>query len=475
MISTNSPLEVLIAIAAFIVAIGVLVAVHEFGHYWVARRLGIKVLRFSIGFGKALWQRTGSDKDKVEYVVAAIPLGGYVKLLDEREGNVPEADLPRAFNRQPVWKRIAVLLAGPAFNLFFAVFLYWILFTAGVPALRPIIGEVAPDSIAARAGLRYEDQIIGVAGKPTETLEQATLGILEDLTDDGTIHMRVRGVDGGERDLALVTGDRSRELTQPEALLPGLGFDLWQPKVAAVIATVLPDSAAAKAGLQPGDQIVKLDEQPIADFNQLVRQVKPNPGRKITLEIRRGEELITVPVTIGESSAGAGGGVGINARRPIGLIGVTPVNKPLETGRTAQDMFTLQKYGVIGSVGQAAAKTWDTSIFTLRIVGRIVTGNVSLKAISGPISIAETTGFAARQGWRIFLSTLALISISLGVLNLLPIPILDGGQIVYQLAELVKGRPVSERAQLLGQQIGIAMLILMMTLAFYNDIARHLN
>lgn len=466
MISTNSPLEVLIAIAAFIVAIGVLVAVHEFGHYWVARRLGIKVLRFSIGFGKPLWQRTGRDADQVEYVVAAIPLGGYVKLLDEREGNVPDAELPRAFNRQPVWKRIAVLLAGPVFNLIFAVFLYWILFTAGVPALRPIIGEVTPDSIAAHAGMRYEDQIIAVAGKPTETLEAATLGILEDLTDDGTIHMRVRGVDGGERDLSLIAGDRSRELTQPEALLPGLGFDIWQPKVPAVVATVMPDSAAATAGLKPGDQILKFDQDPIADFNQLVRHVKPNPGRKVTLEIRRDGQVTTLPVTIGESTAGG---------RTVGLIGVTPVNEPIETGRTTEDMFTLQKYGVIGAVGQAAAKTWDTSVFTLRIVGRIVTGNVSLKAISGPISIAETTGFAARQGWRIFLSTLALISISLGVLNLLPIPILDGGQIVYQLAELVKGRPVSERAQLLGQQIGIAMLILMMTLAFYNDIARHLN
>jgi regulator of sigma E protease len=465
MISTNSPLEVLIAIAAFIVAIGVLVAVHEFGHYWVARRLGIKVLRFSIGFGKPLWQRTGG-KDNVEYVVAAIPLGGYVKLLDEREGNVPDADLPRAFNRQPVWKRIAVLLAGPAFNLIFAVFLYWILFTAGVPALRPLIGEVAPDSIAARAGMRYEDQIIAVAGKPTETLEAATLGILDDLTDDGTINMRVRGVDGGERDLSLVTGDRSRELTQPEALLPGLGFDIWQPKVPAIVATVMPDSAAARAGIKPGDQILQVDEHAIADFNQLVGQVKPNPGRKITLQIRRAGEVTAVPLTIGENTVGS---------RKVGLIGITPVNEPIQTGRTAQDLFTLQKYGVIGSIGQAAAKTWDTSVFTLRIVGRIVTGNVSLKAISGPISIAETTGFAARQGWRIFLSTLALISISLGVLNLLPIPILDGGQIVYQLAELVKGRPVSERAQLLGQQIGIAMLILMMTLAFYNDIARHLN
>ena len=465
MISPSSPLEWLISALAFVVAIGVLVAVHEFGHYWVARRLGIKVLRFSIGFGKALWQHTGG-KDKVEYVIAAIPLGGYVKLLDEREGDVPAADLPRAFNRQPVWKRIAVLLAGPLFNLIFAVFLYWILFTAGVPALRPLIGEVTPDSIASRAGLRYEDQIIAVDGKPTDTLEAATLGILEDLTEDGTIEMRVRGVDGGERDLALVAGDRSRELTQPEALFPGLGFDIWQPKVPAKVAKVMDNSAALRAGIKVGDEIVKVGDRPIADFSELVAQIKPKPGENVVLEVRRDGQLLTLPITIGESTAGG---------RKAGMIGVVPVNEPIATGRTADDLFTLQKYGVVAAVGQAATKTWDTSVFTLRIVGRIITGNVSLKAISGPISIAETTGFAVRQGWRIFLSTLALISISLGVLNLLPIPILDGGQIVYQLAELVKGRPVSERAQALGQTIGIAMLILMMTLAFYNDIARHLQ
>jgi regulator of sigma E protease len=466
MISTDSPLEILIAIVAFVVAIGILVAVHEFGHFWVARRLGIRVLRFSLGFGKPLWRRTLGGADPVEFVVAAIPLGGYVKLLDEREGNVAPDEAGRAFNRQPVWKRVAVLLAGPAFNLVFAVLLYWVLFTAGVPALKPIIGEVTPDSIAAHAGLRYEDQIIEVGGAKTDTLEAATLGIIEDLTDDGTINMRVRGVDGGERELALIAGDRSRSLTQPEALLPGLGFDIWRPRVAAIIGTILAGSAADRAGLKIGDQILQLDGQAIGDFAQLVRLVEPNMNRRVTLEVRRAGEIVQVPITIGADTV---------AGRRVGRIGVAPANKPLESGRTAQDMLTVQKYGPIDAIGQAAVKTWDTSIFTLRIVGRIVTGEVSLKAISGPISIAETTGFAARQGWRIFLSTLALISISLGVLNLLPIPILDGGQVVYQLAELVKGRPVSERAQLLGQQIGIAMLILMMTLAFYNDIARHLN
>lgn len=465
MISTSGPLEALISVVTFIVAIGVLVAVHEFGHFWVARKLGIRVLRFSIGFGKPLYRRV-LGKDPVEFVIAAVPLGGYVKLLDEREGNVAERDLPLAFNRQPVWKRIATLLAGPVMNLIFAIALYWVLFTAGVPAVKPIIGEVTPDSIAAQAGLRFEDQILQIGGQPTPTLEAATLAILEDLTDDGTIDMVVRGVDGSERNLSLVAGNRSRELTQPEALLPGLGFEIWRPRVKAIIAEVSEGTAGARAGLKANDEIVAIDGQPIQHFQQLVNRVKPNPGRTVTLQVRRDGAVRDVRVTIGESTQGG---------QKFGLIGIKPKDQRIPTGRTVEDMLTLQKYGAVGAVGAAAAKTWDTSVFTLRIVGRIITGDVSLQAISGPISIAETTGFAARQGWRTFLATLALISISLGVLNLLPIPILDGGQVVYQLAELVKGRPVSERAQLLGQQIGIAMLILMMTLAFYNDIARHLN
>jgi len=456
MISPQTPFEYLTTILAFIVAIGVLVAVHEFGHFWVARRLGFRVLRFSIGFGRALWSRT-SAKDGVEYVIAALPLGGYVKLLDEREGNVPPSEAHRAFNRQPVWKRILVLLAGPAFNLVFALAMYWALFAAGVPALRPFIGEVAPGSVAAEAGLRAGDQIVAVKGSRVETLEAATLKILEDMVDDGRIAMRVRGSDGAERDLELVVGSRARELTEPEALFPGLGFQIGRPRIPAVIANVREGSPGERAGLRSGDEIVGFDGQPIEDFTELVRLVEPRPGQEVVLEVRRDGRLLEVPVTLGAEEVGG---------RRIGRIGVEA---------KMEDLFALQKYGVAPALGQAAMKTWDMSIFTLQIVGRILTGDVSLKAISGPISIAETTGFAARQGWRTFLSTLAIISISLGILNLLPIPILDGGQILYQLAELVRGRPVSERALLVGQQIGIAMLLLMMTIAFYNDIARHLN
>lgn len=456
MISPQTPFEYLTTILAFIVAIGVLVAVHEFGHFWVARRLGFRVLRFSVGFGRAIWSRT-SAKDGVEYVIAALPLGGYVKLLDEREGNVPPSEAHRAFNRQPVWKRIAVLLAGPAFNLVFAIFMYWVLFAAGVPALKPFIGEVAPNSVAAESGLRPGDQIIGVKGGRVETLEAATLGILEDLVDDGRIALRVRGSDGAERELDLVVGARARELTEPDALFPGLGFKIGRPRIPAVIANVREGSAGARAGLQPGDEIVGFDGQAIEDFSELVRLVEPKAGQQAVLEVKRDGRLMEVPVTLGAEEIGG---------KRIGRIGVEA---------NMEQLFALQKYGIIPAIGQAANKTWDMSIFTLQIVGRIVTGDVSLKAISGPISIAETTGFAARQGWRTFLSTLAIISISLGILNLLPIPILDGGQILYQLAELVRGRPVSERALLVGQQIGIAMLLLMMTVAFYNDIARHLN
>lgn len=468
MISTNSPLEILIAIAAFAAAISVLVAVHEFGHFWVARRLGIKVLRFSLGFGKPLWRRT-YGRDAVEYVIAAIPLGGYVKLLDEREGNVAPAELPRAFNRQPIWKRLLVLLAGPAFNLFFAILLYWVLFAAGVPGLRPVIGLVQPDSIAARAGLHEEDEILAVADTPTPTLEAAALRILEDMIDDGAVALRVRDRQGDERTVTLQVGARSSDLTQPGALLSGLGFDIWRPRLAAIVGRVMPGGAGERAGLREGDLILTFAGEPVDDFAALVQFVEPAMGRSIVLGIRRDGRTLTVPITIGEDSGADG--------RAIGRIGIAPSGQllPSASGLTVQDMRTVQKYAMPAALGQAALKTWDTSWFTLRIVGRMVSGSVSLKAISGPISIAETTGFAARQGWRMFLSTLALISISLGVLNLLPIPILDGGQIVYQLAELLKGRPVSERAQLLGQQIGIMMLILIMGLAFYNDIARHLN
>lgn len=453
----------LTTVLAFIVAIGVLVAVHEFGHFWVARRLGIKVLRFSIGFGRPLWRRTA--RDGVEYRISTIPLGGYVKLLDEREGNVPPADLPQAFTRAPIWKRIAVLVAGAGFNFLFAILAYWILLMIGVPGLKPVVGEVVPESIAASAGLQSDDAILQVGGKPVPTREAALLGIFEDLVDDGTVDLLVSGPAGSDRRLSLVAGDRRADLAQPDALFPGLGFQFWIPHVPAVIGAVVEGSPADRAGLVAGDEIVALDEETVGSFQELVALVEPRFDRDVILDVRRTVDGVTsvvqVPVSIGGDTV---------AGRRVGRIGIQQqgISYP-------PDMIALQQYGPGAALVRGVARTWDTTAFTLKMIWNMIAGNVSMKTLSGPITIAEFSGVAARQGLMSFLNMLALISISLGVMNLLPIPLLDGGQVVYQLAELVKGEPVSERAQIFGQQVGIALLILLMGLAFYNDIARHLS
>jgi regulator of sigma E protease len=454
-------MTILSYILAFVVAIGVLVAIHEFGHFWVARRLGIKVLRFSIGFGRPLWRRI-AGADRVEYVIASIPLGGYVKLLDEREGTVEPADLPRAFNRQPVWKRISVLLAGPAFNFLFAIVAYWILLLAGIPSLKPVIGEVEPDSIAARAGLQANDLIRTVTGEEVATREGALIGILEALIDDGRILLAVTGADGTTRDVTLDANQSQADLTEPGALLPGLGFEFWLPHLPAIVGRLVEDGPAARAGLAVGDEIVAVDSQPVHSFNDLVALVQPRMNHEIVLDIRREGRSVQVPVSVEEHTVDG---------RTIGRIGIEPAPGPA----IPPDMRAKQQYGPVEGLGRAAGRTWDMAALTVTMLYRIVTGEVSAKNISGPINIAEYAGFSARQGVLVFLNFLAIVSISLGVLNLLPIPILDGGQVVYQLAELVKGSPLSERAQLLGQQVGIALLLVLMSFAFYNDIARLLG
>ncbi len=454
-----------VSAAGFIVAIGLLVAVHEFGHFYVARRLGMRVLRFSIGFGKPLWRRT-AGKDEVEYVIAAIPLGGYVKLLDEREGNVPAHEAHRAFNRQPVWKRIAVLLAGPVFNLILAILVYWVLFTAGVPAPKPLIGAVAPTSIAGRAGMREDDLIIAVAGQSVATWDDTILSLVDELTSTGDIDLTVRGVQGEERSVRLLTRENHRSLTEPEQLLSGLGFEPWRPRVLPIVADVLPEGSAARAGVRPGDEVLSFDGEKLSDFGQIRTLIESRANRTVPMVVNRNGQVQELSITVGAEVSGG---------KEVGRIGISPANRPVPGSRDAQEAMTLQQYDAVAALQHASQKTWEMSMFTLRMVGRIVTGNVSPKAMSGPISIAELTGKAARHDWRQYLSIIALISISLGVFNLLPIPVLDGGQIAYQLAELLKGRPVSERAQLAGQQIGIVMLILVMVLVSYNDIARHLS
>jgi regulator of sigma E protease len=450
-------MTILSYVLAFLVAIGVLVAVHEYGHFWMARRMGIRVLRFSIGFGKALWTRRGADG--TEYAIAAIPLGGYVKLLDEREGPVDPALASQAYNRKPVWARILVLLAGPLANFLFAVVAYWVLFVAGIPALKPVIGEVEADSTAARAGLQAGDEIVRVGAQAAGTREAAVLALLDELMNGQAIEIDVRDEAGATRAVRLqIDGDR-RALTEPGALLPGLGFDFWYPVVPARVGKVLPGSPAERAGLREGDQVLEVAGQPVADFPSLVATVQPKPGARLEFTIERDGQVLTVPVDVEAQREG---------ERLIGRIGVQPAApEALPDG-----MRTLERYGPVEAVAKATGKTWGMSVLTVRMLWNVATGDVSVKNLSGPINIAEYAGFSARQGILAFLSFLAIVSVSLFVLNLLPIPILDGGQIVYQLAELAKGSPLSERAQAVGQQIGLLLLLVLMSFAFYNDLSR---
>ena len=444
---------VLISILAFVIAISVLVAVHEFGHFWVARKLGFKVLRFSIGFGRPLWKRVAADS--TEYVIAAIPLGGYVKLLDEREGPVAAHELERSFTRRPVWQRLLVLGAGPTFNFIFAILAYWALFMWGVPQTQPVVGNVTADSYAARAGLRSGDVILRVGEERTPDPKAVIFALLGDVLDDGSTRLTVRSADQRERQVPInIPGEAERHsLTEPGALLTGLGFDFTPPPVPPIVDRAIADGPAAQAGIEAGDRILAVEGTPTPTGSSLVDYVKARPGERVILTVRRDGSERTVPVTIrAEQLDGA----------TIGRIGV-------ELRRVE-----LQRLGPFAALGRAGAETWEMSHLTVTMLWNMVMGRVSVKNISGPINIAAFAGETARVGLRPFLTFLAIVSISLGVLNLLPIPILDGGQMVFQVIEWVKGSPLSERAQALGQQVGIALLLLLMSLAFYNDISSRL-
>jgi regulator of sigma E protease len=433
----------------FIVAISVLVAVHEFGHFIVARKLGFKVLRYSIGFGRPLLSWRGGPPDHVEYWLSAIPLGGYVKMLDEHEGPVPSQERHRAFHQRPVWQRVAVLLAGPLFNFLFAIVAFWLMYVTGVQALKPIIGRVEPSSVAATAGLMSGDEIESIGGQPTPTWEDATLQILDELLDDGRIDLTVRQPSGETRTVELDVRGRAQELTEPAVLFTGLGFN---PGLPAVIDSVLEDSPAERAGLKPGDRVIRGNGETIEDWEQWAAFTQSHPGATVEFTVLRGHRELTLTATLDSVTEGG---------RMVGRIGAG--------GRAP---LTEQRYGIVESLPRGVAKTWEMIAFTGSMIGHMFTGEVSLKNMAGPLSIADIAGSAADAGLAYFLNVLAMISISLGILNLLPIPLLDGGQIVYQLAEWVKGAPLSERAMVLGQQIGIFFVLALTGFAFYNDIVR---
>jgi len=457
----SSALSFLTMIVAFIVAIGILVSVHEFGHFWVARRCGIRVLRFSVGFGKPIWKRTA--KDGVEYMIGAIPLGGYVKLLDEREGNVAPEDLPYAYNRAKPRHRILTLLAGPCANLLFAIAVYWVLFMVGIPALKPIVGEVTPDSIAARAGLKNDDLIVAVQGKPTPARGGVMMNLLGSINEP-TLTMSVRGARGQDiaHELSLALPSDRHALTEPENLLKGLGFDFWYARMPATVGQVVAGGAAEKAGLKVGDTVTAIGSEAIADFQDMVKKVSALANQDVVLTIHRGVDFLQLNVHVAEQQVDG---------KSVGRIGVGTINP--EQIKMPSDMQTVERYSLLSALAHGVGKTWDTSALSLKMMWQMIRGQISAKNLSGPISIAEYTGMAAKQGLRVFVDWLALISISIGIFNLLPLPMLDGGQVVVQLVELLKGSPISERVQLIAQQVGIAMLMLLLSLTLYNDIARH--
>lgn len=458
-------IDVVSSILAFIVAISVLVAVHEYGHFWVARKLGFKVLRYSIGFGRPFAKWRGKGPDHTEYWLSTIPLGGYVKLLDEREGPVPEAEAHRAFNRRPIPHRIAVLLAGPGFNFLFAIVAYWVMFVSGVPGVKPIVGVVTEDTVAAEAGLETDDEIVSVGGVPTATWEGALLAMLDELLADGRLDLVVQKPNGDERRVELDVRGRESELTEPNALFTGLGFQPG-PTMPADIERVEPDSPAQAAGLMAGDRVIgirgeSVPSQRISSWQQWLETIRRHPGETVVLEVRRDDSRIDLTMTIGEAEE-AGERIGrIGAWRPTSL-----------SPEVLERVRAEQRYGPIAALSQGVEKTWDMTALTVRMLGRMIVGDVSYRNVSGPISIAAYAGDSAAAGMTAFLSFLAIVSISLGIMNLLPVPLLDGGQIVYQVIELFKGAPLSERALIFGQQLGIVFLIVLMGFVFYNDLTR---
>jgi regulator of sigma E protease len=449
-------MSALYMIVGTLVALGVLVTFHEFGHFWVARRCGVKVLRFSVGFGMPLlrWH----DRKGTEYVIAAIPLGGYVKMLDEREGEVPADQLDQTFNRKTVYQRIAIVIAGPVANFLLAIVFFWFLAMLGSQQVRPVIGAVESGSIADKGGLSAGQEIVSVDGEPTSGWAAVNLQLVRRLGESGTVALSVR--DQGStvdspRELALDKWLKGADEPDP---IRSLGIRPWRPALPPVLAELDPKGPAQAAGLKTGDRLVALDGQALSDWQQVVDAVRLRPDAKISLRIERDGAQLDVPLTL------AIRGEGKTATGYLGA-GVKGIDWPPE-------MLREVSFGPVAAVGEGARRTWTMTVLTFDSLKKMLFGELSVKNLSGPITIAKVAGASAQSGVGDFLNFLAYLSISLGVLNLLPIPVLDGGHLLFYLIEWARGRPLSDRVQGWGIQIGISLVVGVMLLALINDLGR---
>lgn len=452
--------QIAYSLLGFVLAIGVLIVVHEFGHYIVAKGLGVKVLRFSVGFGRPLLSRA-YGRDRTEYVLAALPLGGYVKMLDENEGEVAPHELHRAFNRQPLAKRTAIVLAGPGFNFLFAILAYWVVFMTGVPGLKPVIGRVDPHSPAAAAGLKVGDQILQINGRPIQSMGQDRLYLFQEALDHARIRLVVKTPQGQRQDLWLNLAKIHTAALGNGRLSSILGLSGWQPVLLPRIGEVVAHSPAARAGLKPGDLITRIDAEPMKSWLEVAKVIRAHARQPLTFVISRHgrtRQLIITPKA-----------VKVNGKQ-IGQIGVGTEVPPLPS-----NLRVTVRLGPWHALRQAVSDTWLMSCLTVEMLGKMLLLQISPKSISGPLTIAQYAGYSVQVGFASFMMFLGVVSISLGVMNLMPVPVLDGGHILFYFIEWLKGSPVSERMVGWGQRVGVTLLLGLMMLAFYNDLTRILG
>ncbi|WP_076542898.1 sigma E protease regulator RseP [Shewanella sp. UCD-KL21] len=454
-------LDFLWNLGSFIVALGILITVHEYGHFWVARRCGIKVERFSIGFGKAIWRKIG--KDGTEYVVAMIPLGGYVKMLDERVEEVPEELLDQAFNRKTVWQRIAVVAAGPMANFLFAIVALYLMYIIGVPSFKPVIDTTQANTPAAQISIKEPMEILSVSGQKVRNWEEVNLALVSHIGGD-SLEISLTPLSAAVTDAQIGqshTLDISQWTFDPdkESPISAIGLGIYRPAIEPIIALVSKGSAAEYAGMQVGDKITAINGKPYRDWNAFVDVIQKSADKTVQLKILRDNQALTLNVTPQAQTNAAG--------EIIGMVGVSPTQIDWP-----ESMRFQLEYGIVDSFTAAADKTWQLVVVSFKMIGKLFTGDVSVKNLSGPISIAQGAGTSADYGFVYFLGFIALISVNLGIINLMPLPVLDGGHLLYYFIEVITGKPVPEKVQDIGFRFGAAMLLLLMSVALFNDFSR---